>query len=243
MVGSRGRCPAAPARKPLEGWLLACSGPATETDDPPTAAITAPADASSVVAGTPLRLEGVAVDPSEPARDLTARWFVDDLEGCPGSVPTRDGAVVCETTAPAGSAMEVRLEVTDAAGQAAVARVGLTVTPGAAPDNLAPTCTITSEAGTSVVGERVALAGTAADPDGAVERLTVQWVSDRDGVLGASTPTSAGEVELTTDLLGVGVQPEQTLVTDPGAPPARTASCGPCWSPRPSRSTFPWPAR
>ena len=202
--------------------LVACAATptnpdGTRTDAPPTAVVTSPASATAVAAATRVLLQGYALDAAEPSPSLTARWFVDDIEACAGTVPAADGAVACPITASSGGVMEVRLEVTDAAGQADVDSIALTVTPAPAPDNVAPTCAFTSppQLGSSVLGERVELAGIVADPDGAVERLTVQWVGDRAGVLGASTPTSTGEVAFATDVLGVGLVNVRMIVTDP----------------------------
>ena len=99
---------------------------------PPEAQIMSPADGATVLSGTPLTLRGAASDANDPTADLSAHWFVDDVEACAPATPADDGTTSCDITVP-DAAMDIRLEVTDPDGAAATANISLGVTPNAAP--------------------------------------------------------------------------------------------------------------
>jgi alpha-tubulin suppressor-like RCC1 family protein len=83
-------------------------------------------------------------------------------------------------------------------------------------ENQSPTCEIqTPSAGTVVAeGSAVALMGTVGDPEDGVTGLSVEWSSDLDGTLGASTPGAQGEVDLTTSSLRLGTHLISLTVAD-----------------------------
>ncbi len=64
-------------------------------------------------------------------------------------------------------------------------------------------------------GAVVTFRATVSDPEDRAVDLRIEWVSDRDGVLGLSTPTAAGEAELGTTTLTAGAHVVTARVTDP----------------------------
>jgi hypothetical protein len=289
----------------------ACSDQKVGTfNAPPEAQITSPADGTTVLAGSLLTLRGAASDANDAASELTTRWFVDDVEACAGATPAADGSTTCELTVPDGTALTVRLEVTDPGGAAGTDSVTLNVTPNATPTativspvadgvyysdqlltfrgtvadteddaeslsawwedgatrleaveatptsagevlgyttlpegphalelhvldsagnegiatvlidvgppNSAPTCSIVApiDGGASEDGERVDFAAAVSDADVAADQLTVEWSSDKDGVIGTSTPDTDGSVDFATSTLSVNAHRITLRVTD-----------------------------
>ena len=86
----------------------------------------------------------------------------------------------------------LQLHVTDTLGKSVTESVVLQV--GGA--NNPPSCAITSPADQSgsPVGDPVIFRGTATDPDVGSNELTISWISDKDGALGAGSIDSAGEL-------------------------------------------------
>ncbi len=183
----------------------------TKFNSEPAAAITSPAEGDEVRVGTALALRGSASDANHIAADLTARWFLDDVELCAGT-PAADGATVCDVTVPEAEALTVRLEVTDPEGAAASDSVSLTVTP-----DVTPTATITSPTADGVYysDQLVTLSATVEDAEDAEDTLTVRWESSVDGDLGSPSPSSEGLVESFVNL-SEGQHALQVFVTDSG---------------------------
>ena len=133
--------------------------------------------------------------------------FVSDLEDSPETLLLQwessiDGELVVATVADSnGDAREagflsegqhsLQLHVTDTLGKSVTESVVLQVG-GANP----PSCAITSPADQSgsPVGDPVIFRGTATDPDVGSNELTITWISDKDGALGAGSIDSAGEL-------------------------------------------------
>ncbi len=193
--------------------LAACTpdGGLTKFNSEPAAAITSPADGDEVRDGTSLALRGSASDANHAAAELTARWFMDDVEACAGT-PAADGTTTCDVTVPEADTLTVRLEVTDPEGAAASDSITLTVTPDAT-----PTATIASPTADGVYysDQLVTLRATVDDAEDAADTLTVRWESSRDGDLGSPTPSSEGLVESFVSL-SEGQHALQVFVTDGG---------------------------
>lgn len=86
----------------------------------------------------------------------------------------------------------IELKVTDSTGKQGTDSVVVDV----GPPNTPPTCSITAPAaGTTLqFGELVTFEGLVDDIDISENQLAVQWSSDKDGILGTSTPDSSGNV-------------------------------------------------
>ena len=129
----------------------------------------------------------------------------------------------------------ITLHVQDTSGKDG--RDSVIVTVGGA--NTAPTCAITAPADGSsgAVGEAVVFRGEVADPDQDLRAFEVTWASDRDGLLGTSAPSSAGDVSFTwadlsvaTHLITLEARDEagatctDTIVYSVGSPPTLTVT-------------------
>lgn len=147
-----------------------------------------------------LTFRGTVSDSETSAEDLTAWWQEDavvlDVEG----VPTTEGEVVGYGALEQGT-HALELHALDAEGNEGFATVVVEV----GPPNSAPACAITAPTSGDVgeSGRLVTFQGTVSDADIAADQLTVSWESDKDGALGASSPTSAGDVTLPINSLSV----------------------------------------
>jgi hypothetical protein len=168
-------------------------------DEAPTASITAPSADGVYYSDQLVTLAGRVEDDVDAPDTLGVRWVSSrDGELMAPSTVTTTGEVEAYATFSEGQ-HALQLLVTDSAGNEVVESVVFDV----GPPNTPPTCAITEpgDRTTAAEGSRVTLRGAVGDADIAADSLTVRWESDRDGVLGTSIPTSAGDVSLTTTAL------------------------------------------
>jgi hypothetical protein len=142
----------------------------------------------------------VAVDDVEDPSDLLRVEWNSSIDGnLPlADLPDSAGQVFGNTSLSEGKHL-ITATVTDSMGATGVD----TVTVNVGPPNSPPTCAIINPTTglVGIKGQNVNFQGSANDADEADELLTVEWSSDKDGVLGSSTPTTNGDVALQYDLL------------------------------------------
>jgi hypothetical protein len=187
------------ATLPLLALLGACSDAGvTKFNATPTAEITSHVDGDTVREGYPEALRGVVGDPNHDVDELTVHWFIDGAEACVDELPEADGTVNCEADFVPGGG-EVVLEVRDPDGDAATARVTLSVQ---ATD--APTADITAPTSDGVYysDQLTVFEGTISDGEDDPGSLGVVWESGLDGVLtgGFDEPDSEGALLGSTTL-------------------------------------------
>ncbi|MEC7948346.1 MAG: Ig-like domain-containing protein, partial [Myxococcota bacterium] len=172
---------------------MACNdGGLTAYNVAPKARITSPVVGESVPQGRPVTIRGAASDDNDRNEVLTARWFVDDQEVCPGEAVDRDGSTNCTIVAPTG-AFEVELEVRDPRGEVGVARRRF----GVLPDQ-APTAQITRplEGQGAYADALLTVQALISDEEDDPTELTVWWETTSAGVLDVATAVNSnGEVE------------------------------------------------
>lgn len=176
----------------------------------PEAQILSPSDGEALRMATILTLRGAASDPDHGAKELVARWYVDDVQVCETLTPNSDGSVECATLVPNGS-FRVDFEVRDPEGAAASASVVLQVI-----EDLPPNAEITSpnEVGPWYSDRPVPLEGRVSDPEDAAETLAVLWVSSLDGELAATATVETDGTVRGYGNLSAGTHALQLLVTD-----------------------------
>lgn len=158
----------------------------------PTAQILEPAEDGSYYSDTPIVFQGLVGDNEDSPDTLTAEWTSDIDGALPiDSAPTSAGEVSGSAYLSEGAHL-ITLTVTDTSGRTAEATVPIRVS---GPNSI-PECSILSPASGTVspVGETVLFEATASDADIPANTLQVQWLSDKDGLLGTSTPSSSGNV-------------------------------------------------
>ena len=163
-------------------------------------------------------------DAEDAATDLEVWWEdgatrLDSVE----SAPTADGDVIGYGLLAEGPHAIV-LHVVDTVGNETVETVLVEV----GPPNTAPSCAIVSPVdGTNVeLGSTVTFRGTAFDAEQGADTLAVTWTSDKDGSLGESTPTSAGDVSLPFAALSADTHLVTMRVVDPAGEAAWNAARG-----------------
>ena len=167
----------------------------------PTASISAPANATSVVSGTAVTFAGGGTDPEDGTLSGTSLQWTSSRDGAIGS-----GASFSKSNLTVGT-HTITLTATDAQGATGTATRSLTVTP---PPNQAPSASISAPAnGTSVVsGTSLTFTGTGTDPeDGTLSGTSLQWTSSRDGAIGSG-------VSFTKSNLTVGAHTITLTATD-----------------------------
>ncbi|MEC7983618.1 MAG: hypothetical protein VX278_00560, partial [Myxococcota bacterium] len=158
----------------------------------PSCEITSPEEVGVYYSDQLVTFSGVLTDAEDDASLLSGHWRSsrDELLG-EAQTPTSDGLIqIYETLTEGQHAIE--FHGIDSTGKTCLDSVIIDV---GAP-NSAPLCEITAPVSgvTGVEGDMVPFAATASDVDIPSDMLTVTWNSDKDGVLGESTPTSAGDI-------------------------------------------------
>ena len=150
------------------------------TNRPPAVTISAPLAGAVLTVGTPVVMQGAAVDPEDGAlAGASLRW----ASSVTGNLGT--GASVTATL-PQG-VHTLTLTATDSMGAAASASVVVSVNQ---PNNQPPAATITQPVGMQTIfeGASLGLAGSGVDPeDGALTGTALSWSSSRDGLLGTGS--------------------------------------------------------
>lgn len=175
------------ALPPILG-LLGCNDAGfTRHNAEPAAQILSPAEGEAVREATALTLRGAVSDPDHAARELLARWYIDDVIVCDERVPNSDGSVACAMLVP-DSAFRVDLEVFDPVGAAALVSLEVEVI-----DDLPPTATITSPVGEGpwYSDRPVPMDALVSDAEDDPTTLAVRWVSSLDPDLAATATIDA----------------------------------------------------
>lgn len=178
----------------------------------PTVTIESPLAEGIFYSDQLITFRGTAADPEDDPSLLIVWWEDGDtrLEAI-NTTPTSQGEVLGYTTLDQGD-HALELHVQDTAHNESIATVLISV----GPPNSAPTCEIstpTSEAA-GAVGETVLFSASVADIDIPADQLNVTWESDKDGILGNSTPTSNGTVTFPFSDLSLNTHTVTMKVTD-----------------------------
>lgn len=162
-------------------------------DNPPSVAVTSPADGTSIAPEMPVTLTGSAADGDGTDLSATIRWR-SDLDGDLGQ-----GATL---TLPGLSPGRHRItaEVIDAFDVTATAAVTVTV-------NTPPAVSITapSDGSRFPAGQPVALAAAATDVEDGDLSASVAWSSSRDGTLGSGASLSAPTLSVGSHVITASV--------------------------------------
>ena len=181
-------------------------------NDAPTVSIDSPVAGTLYYGDYPIEFHATASDTEDTPDELTLAWE-SSVDGplSIGGAPTSDGQFSATSFLSAGTHF-LTLLVTDSTG-----RTGQdTVTIEVAGENGPPTCGILAPSSGSNfdVGETILFEGNAADPDIDATDLTVTFTSDKDGVIGTLSPTSAGSVQFGYSALSINTHTITMTVTD-----------------------------
>ncbi len=181
-------------------------------NDAPTATILSPEVGRLYYGDYPIEFLATASDTEDSPDELTVSWE-SSLDGTLpiGGAPTSDGQFSASTTLSAGNHF-LTLLVTDSTGRTAQDTVSIEV----AGENSPPSCGFVSPASGSNfdIGETILFEATAGDADIDASDLTVTFTSDKDGQIGALSPTSSGSVQFGYSALSVNTHTITINVTD-----------------------------
>jgi hypothetical protein len=162
--------------------------------------------------GQLISFEGLVSDPEDDPEALVVSWTSSvDGDLALSATPDSSGTVADATALSEGQHL-LTLTAADPAGKTGTDTVTIEVGPA----NTAPSCSITAPVtGTAVEeGTLIQFEGLVADPDIGANQLTVEWSSDKDGALGSSTASSAGDVVFPFSGLSADTHVVTLIVTD-----------------------------
>ena len=158
----------------------------------PTGVILNPTPAGKYYSSHKVAFQAQLEDAEDALTLLQGAW-IDDLDGAltMASEPDASGMLTGASYLSEGQHY-IELKVTDSTGKQGTDSVVVDV----GPPNTPPTCSITAPAtGTTLqYGELITFEGLVDDIDISENQLSVEWSSDKDGVIGTSTPDSSGNV-------------------------------------------------
>ncbi len=168
----------------------------------PTATLISPLATQAYYSDQLISFRASLADAEDDVGDLLATWSSSISGDLPLNVtPDSNGEIEDYMTLPPGQ-HAISLRVEDSTGKFSSESVVITV----GSENNLPTCDISSPSfGESfILGESVLFSAMVSDADISPNSLSVEWVSDKDGVLGVSSPASSGEVYFTASNLSSG---------------------------------------
>ena len=183
-----------------------------QATDAPEVDLTAPVETGTYYADQTIAFQGMVADTEDAPEDLTVTIETDELGDLEMDLDvSSEGEVNGFGLLPEGEHAVV-LRAIDRSGKEGNDSVIITV----GPPNSAPTCAITApmDGAAGTEGEEVRFEGTANDVDVPSSELTVSWESDKDGLLGESTPSSDGIIGIATSDLSPNTHRITLTVTD-----------------------------
>lgn len=179
----------------------------------PTVSITAPTEGEQLFSNSPISFAGTVFDDEDAPEDLIVEW-TSDLDGLLtiDTEPDSSGAVQGNSLLSEGTHLVV-LSAEDTTGKVSSDSISLSVSP----PNEIPLCSISNPTNNSggPEGSLVIFEGETSDPDGNNADLLVQWISDKDGLMGTSLPDNSGQVSFASSSLSVNTHTISIRVTDP----------------------------
>ena len=179
---------------------------------PPTFEIEDPNTTQQLYSDQLITFSGFASDPEDPSSDLIVDWRSDNQEDFSlENTPDNSGYVIGSGYLHQGAHL-LTATVTDKTGKTYTANTTIEV----GPPNTIPECAITLPENHDVgaYSTLLNLHGLASDADISSDQLIVEWHSDKDGLLGTSTPSSASEVLFSLNNLSINTHTITMKVQD-----------------------------
>jgi hypothetical protein len=180
---------------------------------PPEINLLSPEEGDVYSADESIHFSAIVSDMEDDASDLTLRWS-----------SSIEGALSLDSTVDSNGEMSdylqlmpgehiIMLEVEDTMGKTSTEEIQILVNEV----NQAPLCSITepNDGDSGLLGINVTFRATVSDGDHALEDLTINWISDKDGPLGTSIADSNGNVVFNTSSLSSNSHAITLKVEDP----------------------------
>lgn len=179
---------------------------------PPTFEIEYPQSTQQLYSDQLITFSGFASDPEDMASELQVEWKSDNQEEFSLlSTPDNSGYVIGSGYLAQGAHLLTAV-VTDRTGKTHTANTTVEI----GPPNSIPSCAITSPSneGVGAYSTLLSLSATAQDEDISSDQLLVEWHSDKDGLLGTSTPSTNSEILFSLNQLSVNTHTITLKVQD-----------------------------
>ena len=179
---------------------------------PPTFEIENPQNTQQLYSDQLITFSGFASDPEDAPSDLNVVWRSDNQNDFSlENTPDNSGYVIGSGYLNQGAHL-LTATVTDQTGKTYTANTTIEV----GPPNTIPECSITVPQNHDVgaYSALLNLHGLASDADISSDQLIVEWHSDKDGLLGTSTPSSASEVLFSLNNLSINTHTITMKVQD-----------------------------
>jgi hypothetical protein len=180
--------------------------------EPPTARIDTPVDGDRFYSDRKVTLTGLVEDAEDETDALEVVWSSDIDGSFEGDLTVDSDGTVSGHVYLSEGEHGLTLQVTDSDGKTGSDSVVVDV----GPPNVPPECSITAPEPDALLdpdGE-TALVGVGTDANQASNTLDATWSSDRDGLLGATAPTTDGDVTTVVSGLHAGIHVITLEVTD-----------------------------
>ena len=167
----------------------------------PTAEILEPLTSGVYYSDQKVTFLGQIGDAEDTVEMLNVEW-ISDIDGTlNANIEVSSGGEISSASYLNEGEHLITLAVTDSTDKREIDTTTITV----GPPNSAPSCQITApESGSTVVnGDLIVFEATVADADVSVDRLSIEWTSDKDGNLGTSTANTDGTVSFSVAALSV----------------------------------------
>ena len=180
--------------------------------DAPSVSILSPRANGAYYRDLLITFEGEVADAEDSPSEISVIWE-SSIDGVLNIHPTPDsnGHFSDFSTLSVGE-HGIKLSATDSSGKTATTSTTIVVKES----NTPPNCNIIApQTGTfSPDGELVIFQGTVSDADIPATELHVEWVSDKDGIIGTSTPNSSGGVSFPYSNLSINTHVVSMIVQD-----------------------------
>ena len=168
----------------------------------PAVSIISPNDRDNYYSDQKISFEGLISDAEDDVSELKAYWQsdIDGILSGADTTPDTQGSILGYEYLTEGQ-HAIELHVEDSTGKTSRESVIINV----GPPNSTPLCEILSPLAGSVgiEGETTEFSASATDVDIENNQLMASWSSDKDGLIGTSQPTSAGNIQFFYDRLSI----------------------------------------
>ncbi|MGC6507368.1 MAG: hypothetical protein ACON4U_03085 [Myxococcota bacterium] len=175
----------------------------------PSCSITEPLDGTTIVFGETIVFRAQVGDPDIEPNLLNAVWSSDKDGSIGQSSPDSTGLVTFAYDSLSVNTHTILLDVEDEVGARCTASILLSV-------STPPTLILESPTDGDVfaVGQSITFRAAVTDAEDTPSSLSIEWETDRDGVISNTNPTSQGVSQFTRDNLSAGLHTLTTRLTD-----------------------------
>ncbi|MEC7986160.1 MAG: hypothetical protein VX278_13430, partial [Myxococcota bacterium] len=170
--------------------------------EPPEAVILSPVATESYYSSQLIRFAAQLSDAEDDPTDLQYTWTSSVDGDLPITTDPQSNGEIEGYAALSAGQHAISLLVEDTAGKTTTESLAIIV----GGENTEPTCEITEpeDGFVEIAGQSILFRGVVDDPDINNSLLSIEWSSNRDGIIDTTSPNTAGELSFATDILSSG---------------------------------------